>query len=95
MMYEEKIVQEMKQFRRDFKPFVGSASDWKKFDRGLARLEKLLPAVPYWYDDWIRCGDCERVLGRYSNQESVMQRVKCCPRCGRRVDWNFLRVTKC
>lgn len=90
----EEIVQGMKRFKWDIKPFCGGAADWERFDRGLARLEKLIPMVPYWYDDWLRCGDCERTLGRYSNRKSVMQRVKCCPRCGREIDWAFYRITR-
>ena len=90
-MYMDEIVQGMERFKKDLKPFCGGLSDWQRFDRGLAELKKMVPVKPYWYDDWLRCGHCERVIGKIVKSKSIMQRVKHCPRCGQLIDWDFFR----
>ena len=56
----------------------------------LSLLKEQEPIKPIYDGDWIRCGStgCYRSLGKQAKKQSVMQRVKCCPRCGKAVAWD-------
>lgn len=91
----KKTIKGLEQFKSDFKPYCGNASDWERFDNGLLMLKKAEPveprkvrinqAGPLCFSCY--CQRCGNPVGNMIGHSVAKIHSNFCDRCGQAVKW--------